>query len=82
MGNKCVRDNSGQITYTDKAKLTAWKQPYKQLLNEEFPWDANTLSPAPFVEGPAIYPPVSMVNKIRPEQKQIRLQDIPDCVLR
>ena len=25
VGDKCVRDNSGLISYTDKAKLAAWK---------------------------------------------------------
>ena len=69
VGDKCVRDNSGLISYTDTAKLAAWKQHYEQLLNEEFPWDANSLSPAPPVEGPAIYLPVSMVNEVRLKQK-------------
>ena len=35
-------------------KLKAWQSQYDHLLNEEFPWDPNTLSDESPVEGPAI----------------------------
>ncbi len=36
VGDKCVRNDAGRISYTDDAKLAAWKEHYEQLLNVEF----------------------------------------------
>ena len=70
VGDKCVRDNSGKISYTDEAKLAAWKEHHEQLLNVEFPWDPDSLSPAPPVEGPATYFSANMVGEARKKQKK------------
>ena len=35
---KCVRDDKGNLTTSDKAMLRAWKEDYQRLLNVEFPW--------------------------------------------
>ena len=55
IGEKCVRDDSGNLTLSDDAKLHAWKEHYQRLLNVEFPWDKNSLNNTAAVEGPAIY---------------------------
>lgn len=54
MGECCVRNNQGQISLTDDAKKKAWKEHYNRLLNVEFPWYREDLTPAYPVEGPPI----------------------------
>ena len=61
VGDKCIRDDDGNIAYDDDAKLKAWKNHYEKLLNEEFPWNEAGLSDALPVEGPAIHIPEDMV---------------------
>ena len=68
-GDKCVRNDAGQVSYTDEAKLAAWKEHYEQLLNVEFPWDPDSLSPAPPVEGPAMYITADMAKVARGKMK-------------
>ena len=68
-GDKCVRNDTGQVSYTDEAKLAAWKEHYEQLLNVEFPWDPDSLSPAPPVEGPAMYITADMAKVARGKMK-------------
>ena len=36
VGDKCVKDDSGNLSIDNKAKKVAWKQHYKRFLNEEF----------------------------------------------
>ena len=68
-GNKCVRNDTGQVSYTDEAKLAAWKEHYEQLLNVEFPWDPDSVSPAPPVEGPTMYIAADMAKVARGKMK-------------
>ena len=44
VGEKCVRNDQGNIVYDDDAKLLAWKEHYHRLLNVEFIWDESTLT--------------------------------------
>ena len=37
VGDKCVTND--ELACTDSEKLSAWKQHYEKLLNEEFPWE-------------------------------------------
>ena len=72
VGDKCIRDNSGKISYTDEAKLgklAAWKEHHEQLLNVEFPWDPDSLSPAPPVEGPATFRPICWKRPEKAKEK-------------
>ena len=52
VGDKCIRNDEGNIAYDDDAKLKAWKEHYERLLNEEFDWDESSLSDTDPVEGP------------------------------
>ena len=61
--NRCVRNSSGQISYTDRAKLAVWKEHYGQLLNGEFLRDSYSLSPAFLVEVESIEP-VGKISEI------------------
>ena len=36
-GEKCVRDDKGNLTLSDEAKLHAWKEHYYRLLIFEYP---------------------------------------------
>ena len=51
-GDKCVKNDEGNLACTDEEKLHAWKQHYQKLLNEEFPWDEEHLVFESPCEGP------------------------------
>ena len=61
VGDKCVRDDNGNLAIDDQAKLAAWKTHYERLLNVEFDWDRDSLDEQPAVEGPPIYITTEMV---------------------
>ena len=70
VGDKCVKDDDGNIAYDDDSKLKAWRQHYQRLLNVEFDWNEEDLSPVSPVEGP---PPiitesmvVSAIKRMKP----------------
>ena len=44
-GEICIKDDSGNICMDTESKKSAWKQDFDQLLNTEFQWDAEDLSP-------------------------------------
>lgn len=54
---KYVRNDTGQLSFTDKDKIKAWVEHYSRLLNVEFDWPKEELPKAAPIEGPA--PPVS-----------------------
>ena len=63
--SRTIRVVSSSLTQ----KLTAWKEHYEKLLNEEFQWDSNLLQmenpkegPAPWLEKEAIY---TALNKMK-----------------
>ena len=57
----CVIVQEGLLTVDEKLK--AWKLRYDKLLNEEFPWNADSLSNESPVPGPAINISADMVRK-------------------
>ena len=61
-GEKCIKDDSGNLSIDDAAKKRAWKQHYERLLNEEFPWNPDELHADP-IEGPPITISIEMVKK-------------------
>ena len=61
-GDKCVKDDSGNLSIDNEAKKVAWRQHYERLLNEEFSWNPEDLTADPVV-GPPIYLNVEMVVK-------------------
>ena len=55
VGDKCVKDDSGNLSLDDNAKKVAWKQHYERLRN---PDDLSDVDP---VEGPPIRITAEMV---------------------
>ena len=63
IGDKCVKDDSGNLSTTDEAKKVAWKQHYERLSNVEFPWDPDHLTHTDPVLGAAPLITSEMVSK-------------------
>ena len=62
VGDKCVKDDSCNLSFDNEAKKVAWKQHYERLLNEEFSWNPEDLTADP-IGGPPIHIDVEMVVK-------------------
>ena len=62
VGDKCIKDDRGNIAYDDDSKLKAWQEHYQSLLNVEFPWDESSLDDVDPVLGPAIHVTEDMVE--------------------
>ena len=69
VGEKCVRNDEGLLALTVDEKLEAWQSHYDKLLNEEFPWNADSLSDDPPMQGPVIYITADMVRKAMSKMK-------------
>ena len=54
VGEKCIRNDEGNLASTEEEKKLSWKSHYEKLLNTEFDWDRDSLSEAHPVEGPAM----------------------------
>ena len=54
VGEKCIRNDEGNLASTEEEKKLAWKSHYEKLLNTEFHWDRDSLSEVHPVEGPAM----------------------------
>ena len=39
VGDRCVTNDDGELACTDSEKLSAWKQHYEKLLNDEYSWE-------------------------------------------
>ena len=63
IGEKCVKDDRENLTFSDQDKLEAWKSHYQKLLNEEFPWNPDHLTTPEPVQGPPILIKEEMVAK-------------------
>ena len=57
VGEKCVRNDAGELSLSDEEKMKAWVEHYARLLNVEFEWESNLLPEVAPVEGPP--PPVT-----------------------
>ena len=62
VGDKYVKDDSGNLSIDNKGKKVAWKHYYERLLNEGFPWNSEDLTADPVV-GPPILVTIEMVVK-------------------
>ena len=62
VGDKYVKDDSGNLFIDNKAKKVAWKHCYERFLNEEFPWNPEDLTDDPVV-GLPILVTIEMVAK-------------------
>ena len=52
VGDKCIKNDKGELALTDAEKHLAWKEHYERLLNEEFPRDKENLVLEDPVFGP------------------------------
>ena len=52
VGDKCIKNDKGELVFTDAEKHLAWKEHYERLLNEEFLWDQESLVLQDSVFGP------------------------------
>ena len=52
VGDNFVRNDRGDLAFTDEEKHLAWKEYYERLLNEEFDWDKESL----IIDDPVIGP--------------------------
>ena len=69
VGEKCVRNNDGNLALAIDDKLKAWQSHYQKLLNIEFLWDTESLSEEAPVEGPAIKITSEMVSNAMSKMK-------------
>ena len=63
MGEKCGKNDNGELTLTADDKLKTWESHYQKLFNVEFPWNAVNMGEETLVEGPAIKITPEMVSK-------------------
>ena len=56
IGDPCVKNDKGNLAFSDAEKLMAWKEHYMRLLNEEFEWDESLLVWSDPVEGTSVAP--------------------------
>ena len=56
VGEKCVRNDAGELSLSDEEKMKAWVEHLARLLNVEFEWESDLLPEVAHVEGP---PPVT-----------------------
>ena len=63
MGEKPVKNDTGQLSLDEEAKKEAWREHYERLLNVEFPWNPEDLSEESPVEGPSEPITLGMITK-------------------
>jgi len=52
VGEKCVRNDAGELSLGDEDKMKAWVEHYARLLNVEFEWPSDSLREVAPVAGP------------------------------
>ena len=63
VGDKRVKNDSGEMSMSEETKQNVWAEYYERLLNAEFDWDPDHLSNEPLLEGPPIPIIFDMVKK-------------------
>ena len=56
VGEKCVKNDAGELSLSEDERMKAWVEHYARLLNVEFEWPSDLLPEVAPVEGPP--PPV------------------------
>ena len=54
VGENCIRGDDGKLIFDQDKLLFSWRSHYEKLLNEEFPWDPDSLTEALPVNGPPL----------------------------
>merc|ERR1711942_151675 len=52
VGEKCVRNDAGELSLSDEEKMKAWVEHYARLLNVELEWPSDSLPEVAPVAGP------------------------------
>lgn len=66
VGDKCVCNDEDLLTLTVEDKLKAWHSHYNKQLNEEFAWDASSLSnDSPCRNQLSTYPQIYSVKQFQ-----------------
>ena len=63
VGDKPVKNDTGEMSMSEEAKQNAWAEHYERLLNVEFDWDPDHLSNERPLEGLPIPITIDMVKK-------------------
>ena len=63
VGDKAVKNDTGEMSMSEEAKQNAWVEHYERLLNVEFDWNPDRLSNEPLLEGLTIPITIDMVKK-------------------
>ena len=63
VGDKPVKNDTGEMSMSEKAKQNAWAEHYEGILDVEFDWDPDHLTDEPPLEGPPIPITIDMVKK-------------------
>ena len=63
VGDKPVKNDTGEMSMSEETKQNAWAEHYERLLNVEFDWDPDHLSNEPPLEGLPIPITIDMVKK-------------------
>ena len=69
VGEKCVKNDAGELSLSDEQKMKSWVEYYNSLLNVEFEWPSDTLDNVAPTSGPP--PPVAMalINEVIKKMK-------------
>ena len=59
VGEKCVKNDAGELSLGEEENMKAWVEHYARLLNVEFEWPSDLLPEVAPVEGPP--PQVTLV---------------------
>ncbi|MCP3892139.1 MAG: hypothetical protein GY702_25195, partial [Desulfobulbaceae bacterium] len=54
VGEKCVRNDAGELALSDAEKMKAWVEHYSKLLNVEFDWPRELLPSVASTQGPVL----------------------------
>ncbi|XP_048759321.2 uncharacterized protein LOC125668926 [Ostrea edulis] len=63
VGNKPVKNDTGEMSLNQEAKEKAWLEHYERLLNVEFDWEPEHLTNESPLEGPPVPITIDMVKK-------------------
>lgn len=69
IGEKCVKNDAGELSLSDEDKMAAWVEHYTRLLNVEFDWPSDSLPYVPPVEGPSPRVTVELIRKALSKMK-------------
>ena len=54
VGDRCIKDDGGNLASDDKSELAAWKSHYEKLLHVDFPWVSSPFSEEQLLQGPPL----------------------------